>query len=64
MDGEPEVSSNPQLDEDQEFLASLMDKIEPEEVPVQEVKEEDVEEKEAVVDPMADFDEDDIMFSN
>lgn len=62
--GENPTSDNPQMDEDQEFLSSLMTKIEdaPGE-PTEEVKEEESEEKEAV-DPMADFDEDEIMFSN
>ena len=57
------VSENPQLDEDQEFLASLMDKLEPEEDAKPEVKEEESEEK-PTVSEQPDFDEDDIMFSN
>lgn len=61
----PAPSDNPQMEEDAEFLTSLMSKIEdaPGE-PTEEVKEEDSEEKEPVVDPMADFDEDEILFSN
>jgi len=57
-----ETTANSQLDEDQQFLASLMDKIDPDD-DAPEVKEEESEEKEAV-DPMADFDEDEIMFGN
>jgi hypothetical protein len=58
------VSENPQLDEDQDFLASLMDKIEPEEDAKPEVKDDESEKKEAIGEPTPDFDEDDIMFSN
>ena len=59
------ASENPQLDEDQEFLASLMGKIDdPEEEPVVEVKEDESEKKPEVSDPTPDFDEDDIMFSS
>lgn len=61
-DGE---SVNPQLDDDQQFLASLMDKIEePEEVKVPAVKDDEDEEKPAVSDTTPDFDPDDIMFSS
>lgn len=56
---------NPQLDEDQQFLASLMDKIEePEEDKVPAVEEDESEEKPAVTDNTPDFDPDDIMFSS
>lgn len=55
---------NEQLEEDQEFLASLMGKIDdPEDEPV-EVKDDESEEKPAVSEPTPDFDEDDIMFSS
>lgn len=64
--GISEPESNPQLTEDQEFLASLMGKVEdPEEEKAPEVKEDDEsEEKPAVSEPTPDFDEDDIMFSS
>ena len=64
--GISEPKSNPQLTEDQEFLASLMGKVEdPEEEKAPEVKEDDEsEEKPAVSEPTPDFDEDDIMFSS
>jgi hypothetical protein len=58
-----ETSANPQLDEDQQFLASLMEKIEPE-VDAPEVKEEEAEKKPEVSEPTPDFDEDEIMFGN
>jgi hypothetical protein len=63
------VEENTQLDEDQEFLASLMGKIEepvePEEGKTPEVKEDESEKKPAVSDPSTpEFDEDDIMFSS
>ena len=56
---------NEQLDEDQEFLASLMGKIEPEEDEDKPVKEDESEEKPKVSEPTTpDFDPDDIMFSS
>lgn len=56
---------NEQLEEDQEFLASLMTKIgEPGEDDNAPVEEEESEEKSEVSEPMPDFDEDEIMFSN
>ena len=62
---EDDTPVNPQIEEDQAFLASLMQKIEDpgdEEKPA--VKEEEESEEKPKVDPMADFDEDEIMFSN
>ena len=60
------ASSNPQLDEDQEFLASLMGKIDdPEDEPAPAIKEDESEEKPEVSEPtVPDFNEDDIMFSS
>ena len=58
------VSDNPQLDEDQDFLASLMDKIEPEEDDKSEVKDDEAEKKPEVGEPQPDFNPDDIMFSS
>jgi len=58
-------SDNEQLDDDQEFLASLMGKIDdPEDDVVPVVKEDESEAKPEVSDNTPDFDEDDIMFSN
>ena len=56
---EPE---NPQLKEDQNFLASLMQKIEDPDEKTPEVEEEETEEK-VNTDPTPDFDPDEIMFS-
>lgn len=56
--------ANPQLDEDQQFLASLMTKIEEPAEEGEEVKEDETEKKPAVSEPTPDFDPDDIMFSS
>ncbi len=57
-------SDNPQLAEDQDFLASLMDKIEDPDEKTPEVEEEESEDKSEVSEPTPDFDEDEIMFSS
>ncbi len=61
---EEEEPVNEQLENDQEFLASLMDKIgDPEEEKTPEVEEEEVEETQPVSDPgTPDFDPDEVMF--
>jgi hypothetical protein len=61
--GETPTPGNEQLDEDQDFLASLMDKIDDPDEKTPEV-EDDESEKNAEVGEPPEFDEDDIMFSS
>lgn len=59
-----EEEDNPQLEEDREFLASLMSKIDPEEEKTVPVQEQASEEKAPVTDNVPDFDDDEFMFSS